>query len=109
MEYMSDVKAENLSLRLTEVDCASAVLAWKGYHNDHAMFAIANSPEFGWLIPSHFSPSTFTTSAFDNFNHMDKNTLSGKLGIHDIVVTLFQENPTKKKLNLMKWCKFSNS
>ena len=29
---------------------------------------------------------------------MDKNTLSGKSGIHDIVVTLFQENPTKKEI-----------
>ena len=68
------------------------------HRNDLAKFAIANSSEFGLPIPSHFSPSTFTGSAFDNFDHVDKNMLSVKSGSHDTVITLFQEIPTKKEM-----------
>ena len=69
----------------------------KKHRNDLAKFAIANSSEFDLPIPSHFSPSAFTISAFDNFDYVYKNTLSGKSGSHDTVITLFQEIPTKKK------------
>ena len=70
------------------------------YHdrNDLAKFAIANSSEFDLPIPSHFSPSAFIISAFDNFDYVDKSKLSGKSGSHDTVITLFQEIPTKKKM-----------
>ena len=73
----------------------------KKYCNGLAKFSIANSSEFGLPIPSHFSPSTFTIftiSAFDNFDHVDKNTFSGKSVSHDTVITLFQEIPTKKEM-----------
>ena len=86
---MSNVRAENLSPRLIEKDCASVMLA---------RFAIANSSDFGLPVLSNFSPSTFTISAFDNFDHVDKNTLSGKSGSHNTVITLFQEIPTKKEM-----------
>ena len=72
------------------------MLARKSIVNGLAKFAIANSSEFGLPIRTHFSPSTFTISAFDNFDHADKNTLSGKSGSHDTAITLFQEIPTKK-------------
>ena len=39
----------------------------------------------------------FTISAFDNFDHSDKNTLSGKSSSHDIVINLFQEVPIQKE------------
>ena len=68
----------------------------KKHRNDLSKFAIANSSEFGLAIPSHFSPSTFTISAFDNLDYVDKIMLSGKSGSHDTVITLFQEIPTKK-------------
>ena len=72
----------------------------KKHRNNLAKFAIGNSIEFaiefGLPIPSHFWPSAFAISAFDNFDHVDKNTFSGKSGSHDTVITLFQEIPTKK-------------
>ena len=68
----------------------------KKHRNELAKFAIAISSEFSLAIPSHLSPSTFSISAFDNFDHVDKNMLSGKSGSHDTVFTLFQEIPTKK-------------
>ena len=70
----------------------------KKYRNDLDKFAISNSSEFGLLILSHFPSITFTISAFDNFDHVDKNTLSGKSGSYDTVITLFQETPTKKEM-----------
>ena len=45
-------------------------------------------------LPSYFSKSLFTLSAFDNFDHADRNTLSGKASAHDTAITLFQEKPT---------------
>ena len=68
----------------------------KKHGNDLAKFAIANSSEFGLPISSHFSPRTFTISAFDSFDHVDQNTLSGKSSSHDTVITLFQKIPTNK-------------
>ena len=68
-------------------------------HRNHlAKFAIANSSGFGLLSLSHFSPSAFTMSAFDNFDHVDKTMLSGKSGSYDTVISLFQEITTKKEL-----------
>ena len=52
----------------------------KKHRNDLAKLAIISSSESGLPLPSHFSPSVFTISAFDNFDHTDKNTLSGKSG-----------------------------
>ena len=68
----------------------------KKHRNDLPKFAIANLSEFGLPISSHFSPSTLTISAFDSFDHVDKNTLSGKSGSHDTAITLFQKIPTNK-------------
>ena len=44
----------------------------------------------------------FTLSAFDNFDHSDKSTLSGKSDSHDTVITLFQEIPDEKQKKLGK-------
>ena len=41
----------------------------------------------------HFSPNMFTIAAFDNFDHSNRNTLSGKSSTHDTITTLFQEMP----------------
>ena len=85
---MSDINAENLSPHLIDRYCASVMLACKSIVMSLPSLLLLFS-EFGLPIPSHFSPSTFLISAFDNFDHMDKNMLSGKLGIHDTVITLF--------------------
>ena len=74
----------------------------KKHSNDVANFGITNSSEFGFAIPSHFSLSKFTIPAFDNFDLVDKNTLSGKSGSHDTVITLFEEIPTKKEMKSNK-------
>ena len=68
--------------------------------NDLTKFAIANSSKFSLLTQSHFSPSTFTISLFDNYNHVDKNMLSGKSSNHNTFVTLFQR--IKKEMKEMK-------
>ena len=62
-----------------------------------AKFAVAQSSENGLSLPSHFSSNMFTISAFDNFDHSDKNTLSGKSSSNDTVITLFQEVPIQKE------------
>ena len=56
-----------------------------------------NSYDFSLPIPSHISPSTFTISVFDNFDHVDNNTLSSKSVSHDTVITSFQAALTKKE------------
>ena len=41
-------------------------------------------------------------SAFDHFDHVDKNMLSSKSGSHDTVISLFQEITTKKEMKPTK-------
>ena len=79
----------------------------KKHRNDLAKLAIYQSLNFGVPLPSHFSPDMFTIAAFDNFDHSDKNTLSGKSSTHNTVMTLFEEiplqrvsKPTKSNTNL---------
>lgn len=50
-------------------------------------------------LPSHFSPSSYVTAAFDNFDHNEATT-SGLNSTHDTVAVLFQDlhkNYNKKK------------
>ena len=53
-------------------------------------------------IPSHFSTSTFIISAYDNFDHVDKTSLSAKSGSHGTAITLFQETHTIKVIELKR-------
>ena len=46
-------------------------------------------------LPTHFSPEEFSVVAFDNFNHADKNSLSGKYCSNDTAITLFQSIPNE--------------
>ena len=67
--------------------------------NDLARFTYFQSKNDGVPIPSHFSKDEFTIGAFDNFDHSDRSSLSGKFSNHDTVMTLFQvksEQPSKK-------------
>ena len=66
---------------------------YKKHRNELAKFAVSQSSESGVPLPGHFSPNMFTIAAFDNFDHSDRNTLSGKSSTHDIVTTIFQEMP----------------
>ena len=57
------------------------------------MYAIIKSnAESIICLPSHVSATTFTLAAFDNFNHLVRNSLSGGPGAHDTSITLFQEH-----------------
>ena len=60
------------------------------------------SSEFGVPLPGHFSPNMFTIAAFDNSDHSDRNTLSGKSSTHDTVTTIFQEMPVEVTLKEIK-------
>lgn len=69
----------------------------KKHRNNLAKYTIVRSMKENQRVPlpSHFCPSKFTLAAFDNFDHGDKNTISGKFSAHDTAITLFQEKPAK--------------
>ena len=60
------------------------------YHNDLADL-VCNSVE-DVPLPSHLNPDSFTTTAFDNFDH-EEQTISGIGGSHDTVSVLYQDKP----------------
>ena len=68
------------------------------HRNNFAKLAILNSKSNGVPIPSHFVPNEFTSGALDNFDHSDKNSLSGLFSSHDTAIlcqTKPRENTTK--------------
>ena len=69
----------------------------KRSRSDLAKYAVASGQrkERNVTLPSHFPPSSFNVAAFDNFDHPDKNILSGNAIVHDTAVTVFQEKPDK--------------
>ena len=60
------------------------------HRQDLARFDIMKKQHARVLLPSHFDPIFFTVTAFNNFNHLDKNSLSGMEGTHDTAIRLFQ-------------------
>ena len=71
----------------------------KNHRSDLAKFDVAQSSENGLPLPSHFSSNMFTISAFDNFDHSDKNTLSRKSSSHDSLSLCFKKFLYRKKVN----------
>ena len=69
----------------------------KRHRTDLAKYAVVSGQEKerNVTLPSHFSPSRFTIAALDNFDHPDKNTLSGNASAHDTAITVFQEKTDK--------------
>ena len=59
---------------------------------DLAKYTILKSEKDGVRLSSHFSTSCFTIAVFDNFDNAD-NSFSGVTHAHDIVITIFQEEP----------------
>ena len=79
----------------------------KQHRQNLAKLAILQSNTSKVPLPTHFSPEEFTVVAFDNFNHADKNSLSGKYCSNDTAITLFQRipniiprKPEKSEVNL---------
>lgn len=50
-------------------------------------------------LPSHFNSASLTVAAFDNFDHLDKNSLFVMENSHDTEITLFQIKRAKKNWN----------
>ena len=47
------------------------------YRNKLAKLAFFNTEPYGIPIPTHFSPTQFTSAAMDNFDHSDASSLAG--------------------------------
>ena len=60
----------------------------KRQRRDLAKYAIIkNNTESIICLPSHVSATSFTLAAFDNFDHLDRNSLSGGSGAHDTAIS----------------------
>ena len=75
----------------------------KKHRSDLAKYAVVagQGKEKNVTLPSNFSLSSFTVAAFENFDRLDKNTLSGNASVHDTGVFVFQEEldkPLRKPL-----------
>ena len=68
----------------------------KRHRTDLAKYVIKQTNVTEIIVPlsSHFSASSFTLSAFDNFDHNDNSSLSGKKSTHDTAIMLFQVKPS---------------
>ena len=97
VEIYERCKSKELITSFNRSGLCISYTSMKNHRSDLAKFAVAQSSENGLPLPSHFSSNMFTISALDNFDHSDKNTLSGKSSSHDTVITLFQEVPTQKE------------
>ena len=63
---------------------------------------IAESKDCHIPLPSQFTKENFAFAAFDNFDHQDQSTTSGKFSNHDTVMTLYQLKPEKTHSKLRK-------
>ena len=64
-----------------------------------AKYTILKSKDDNVPLLSHFSASSFTIAAFDNFDNADRNSLSGTKHAHDTAVTIFQVKPQNPTVN----------
>ena len=66
-------------------------VSYKTMKTVRADIAILKSKDDYVPLPSHFSKSSFTIAAFDNFVNTDRNSFSGTKHSHDTAITVFQE------------------
>ena len=71
--------------------CSVIYKTMKSMRADIAKYTILKSKDVH--VPSHFTKSSFTIAAFDNFDNTDRNSLSGTKHSHDTAITVFQEKP----------------
>ena len=90
-------KSKELMTSFNRSGMCISYASMKNHRRDLAKLAAANSSADEIPLRSHFSPSKFTLSAFDNFDHSDKSTLSGKCDSHDTVILCFKKFPRKTK------------
>ena len=103
-------KSKELIMLFNQSGLCISYHSMKRHKTDLAKYVIkqTNDTEITIPLPSHFSASSFTLSAFDNFGHNDNSSLSGKKSTHDTMITLFQVKPStpankplKSEVNLL--------
>ena len=115
-EIYEKCKSKELITSFNQSDLCISYHSMKRHRTDLAKYVIkqTNDTEITVPLPSHFSASSFTLSAFDNFDHNDNSSLSGKKSTHDTAITLFQVKPStpvnkplKSEVNLSSINSFS--
>ena len=100
-EVYEKCKSRNLITSFNKSGLCVGYDTMKWHRGDLAKYAVTSGQgkEKIMALPSQFSPSSFTVTVFDNFDHPDwliiKNALSGNASAHDTAVTVFQEKPGK--------------
>ena len=101
VEVYNRCRSRELMTMLNRMSLCLSYKAMRNHRTDLMKYAIWKSAGATVPIPSHFSLEEFTTAAFDNFNHADRNSLSGKSIANDTAITVFQTirkvRPTKPK------------
>ena len=75
-------KSRELITAFNKQSCCVSYNVMKLHRADLAKYHILSSSD-GVPLPSNCSPTSFTIGAFDNFDHTDKNSLSGVKHTHD--------------------------
>ena len=65
----------------------------KKLKKDPAKYTVFQSSRSHVPLPNHFDKNCFAFSARDNYDNADKNSLSGRMHIHDTAITLFKVQP----------------
>ena len=73
--------------------CSVSYKIMKPMSADIAKYTILKSKDDQVPLRSHFSKSSFTIAAFDNFDNADRNSLSGTKHSHNAAIAVFQEKP----------------
>ena len=95
-EVYQKCKSKELITLFNQSGLCISYHSMKRHRTDLAKYVIkqTNDTEITVPLESHFSASSFTLSAFDNFDHNDNSSLSGKKSTHDTTITLFQVKPS---------------
>ena len=95
-EIYEKCKSKELITSFNQSDLCISYHSMKRHRTDLAKYVIkqTNDTEITVPLPSHFSASSFTLSAFDSFDHNDNSSLSGKKSTHDTAIKLFPVKPS---------------
>ena len=83
---------------ITSFNLVGISVSYKGIRqhcSNLAKLVILKSNENSVPMPNHFVRSEFTLAALDNFDHSDKNSLSGMQSTHDTAMILCQTTPDR--------------
>ena len=93
---MYDVcKSRELITALNRIGTCVSYNEIKRTRSSLAQYTLHQSEKVGVPIPSHFVSDSFTSAAFDNFDHRDRSSPSGTESNHETVLTLFQIKPVQ--------------